>query len=134
MAMLSGEKNVCLASEAIVFSERVSANACVIAETADMTPGVELAAVKVMYADGILGGGDCFASWKYLQLETWGHFLCISRDTDSRTVDEALRHFGRTSPIFAEIPPENIGGQLQIGRWSGETGIYCFYVMGDEIV
>jgi hypothetical protein len=57
LAMLSEEKKVCLASEAIVFSERVSAYACVIAETVDMTPGVDLADVKVIYGDGILGGG-----------------------------------------------------------------------------
>jgi hypothetical protein len=61
-AMLSGERKVCLASEAIVLSENINAYAWVMKETVSMTPGVQLAEIKVIYGDGIFGGGDCFQS------------------------------------------------------------------------
>jgi hypothetical protein len=57
MAMLSGEKKVCVASEAIVFSETVDAYEWMIRATVEMTPAVRLLDIKVIYGDGILGGG-----------------------------------------------------------------------------
>jgi hypothetical protein len=56
IAMLSGEKKVCIPSEAIVFSECVDAYAWMIRETVHMTPCVRMSDIKVIFGDGILGG------------------------------------------------------------------------------
>jgi hypothetical protein len=56
IAMLSGEKKLCIPSETIVFSECVDAYAWMIRETGHMTPCVRMSDIKVIFGDGILGG------------------------------------------------------------------------------
>jgi hypothetical protein len=56
IAMLSGAKKVCIPCEAIVISERIEAYAWMIRATVEMTPGVNLTDIRVIYGDGILGG------------------------------------------------------------------------------
>jgi hypothetical protein len=56
IALLSGEKRVCITSEAIIISERVDAYAWMILATVEMTPGFELSDIKVIYAYGIHAG------------------------------------------------------------------------------
>jgi hypothetical protein len=56
IAMLSGEKKVCVACEAIVISERVDAYAWLIQSFVDLTPGFDLKDIKVIYADGFHAG------------------------------------------------------------------------------
>jgi hypothetical protein len=66
IAMLSGEKKVCLACEAIDISESVDAYAWVIKATVEMTPGIELDDIMVMEFWG--KGGDCCTIWVNRQI------------------------------------------------------------------
>jgi hypothetical protein len=56
IAMLSGEKRVCVTCDAIMISERVDAYAWLIQACVDLTPGFKLSDIKVIYADGIHAG------------------------------------------------------------------------------
>jgi hypothetical protein len=53
-----GEKKVCVACEAIVLSECVSAYAWMISSAIEMAPPVKLSDIKVIYGDGIFGGEE----------------------------------------------------------------------------
>ena len=55
-AMLDGEKRVCLPSKGITIAETVDTCAWKIRATAEMTPGRDLADIKVIFADGIVIG------------------------------------------------------------------------------
>jgi hypothetical protein len=57
VAMLSGEKKVCIPCEAIAVAERVQCYAWMIRATVEMTPGFQLTDIRVIFGDGILGGG-----------------------------------------------------------------------------
>jgi hypothetical protein len=52
------------------------------------------------------------------------NFLCIARVADSRIVDEALRHIGRTSPFFAEAPPATSKRWRTATNWPVEKWAY----------
>jgi hypothetical protein len=56
IAMLSGEKKVCVACDAIIISERVDGYAWLIKACVEQTPGFELTDIKVIYADGFHAG------------------------------------------------------------------------------
>jgi hypothetical protein len=56
MAMLSGDSQVFLASQAVVISETVEACAWVLRATTEMTTQRRLEDIKVIYSDGILPG------------------------------------------------------------------------------
>ena len=56
LAMLDGEKRVCLPCEGLTIGESVEGYAWLIKSTVDMAPKRQLSDIKVIYADGILAG------------------------------------------------------------------------------
>jgi hypothetical protein len=58
VAMLSGEKMVCLACEGIAVEESLKCYAWFLEAAVDMTPGVELSDIRVIYGDGIFAGDN----------------------------------------------------------------------------
>jgi hypothetical protein len=111
IALLSGEKRVCIASEAIIISERVDAYAWMILATVEMTPAFELTDIKVIYADGIHSGetllgnrmncrivldhqhllsGDIGAWPQFFGLPVWATLLREDCTCLVKTHDEAL--------------------------------------------
>jgi hypothetical protein len=93
MAMLSGEKKVCVASEAIVFSETIDAYAWMIRATVEMTPSVRLCDTKVIYGDGILGGGKLL---EQLGIQTTCRVVLDHQHLLSDDIGAWPKRFGRT--------------------------------------
>ncbi|KAG7373486.1 hypothetical protein IV203_034210 [Nitzschia inconspicua] len=56
IAMLDGQKKVCLPCEAITIKESIDAYAWLIRSAVEMTPGREVSDIKIIFGDGILDG------------------------------------------------------------------------------
>ncbi len=91
MAMLDGDKTVCLPSENLTITESVDSYAWQIRTTCEMTPKRKLSDIKMIFADGILAGETLLAK---LGIQDTCHLVLDNHHLLSEDIGAWPKEFG----------------------------------------